>query len=1648
MAIVNVDHTGINALDKEGYTIDIDNNKAKYNQFFKFDATNDKSIRIVDNKKLNSLIAYDGGTEKSTWSFWIKRVGNANDSNERIWMFENGLPYMQFVPPSGAPTDPTRIWFITKARVDESHTANLIWKSVDDVIITGKKQNVSLTIDMSGDLPNIKIYVDGVSAKLLEPTILSTVSSMKIAPFGIDSSRNVIDTTMYICNNGLAGASNRNFNGEFDEMTIWNRILDESEIRQIIDVGRKGIRNYQFDLPRTEDIIFRMDGTTHGNRIIDVTNNFDYGCIFDPSDNIVPLTRTGSSIQLVKEDADLASLSNRLDPFQYPAWKQIRTGEHSVSRAQRKNNIISVENKPKDKTSIINGQILRRKSKRGEGSTNFTEPPITSKYKPMRHTFLFKGNVNPLLGHRITHTYANNLVYFANKELNSRLSLEKTDEQMYDRLFEMYGDPDYPEDENPVNKFLKFTYSEVVWPKEQNTYLARTRGRTRYILDEPGYGEDGYDRQFGTQRAFWRDDVEDRKRTEGRAINSQGYTSSLTTGSGAGQDIFTKVSGTYLGIVGFQYTGSTTSSYSLANSFGVDSIFPMEELSAGVVIYYTGTVKHNITSSLSTGPGSEIANSSSFLAYYHNDYGEINRRINVDIFSKHSQETTTGNPLILTQVAPPLYRAREYIFFTQIDFEDEVGYNVGNLHSSLELLPEPRLKYIFDFVAWESGSRTPSYNTEDFFNEQASGRILSTLDEGLKRKTNLYAGKNPWYDSYEEYSEDIKLLGKDCSLFPEFRISEHMNYFVNDAGGNFRKSNTKFLSIDGSGVRNSSHGETERYDDNFYSHYSHADLLKEKNKVSEDNKNIIKNSNISFKVSGIKKLLPYNGFYPINHIVQIANVFRDSSRVGFSGGFASLQTSGSVILTNNEETRFILRYHESGAIADRCKDYASLEPFFAPGIAMNTIKSGIAVDWPIYTSSFDQNLLVYTLNPQRTTSFVVVGENVGGPQASTDDGSPYESGFSAEMISNVPSSRLPFETLLEPETVPLLRESINTESFLTASLIKEGVIHPISVSYRQGEGSVSTFYNRDWMFGASGPDNLMVRETSPYFYNNGNSNYFVEYKMSMNNFLAEVVKFFLKDRKLVSFSSKSQKEWKEFESNKSYYMDILLKKNEDLTMIKSYFGDYHMTSSTGRVEDNDQSGKYFGPPIRAHFGSNPDTINSVYNNPSYSAYTPPYFEGESIARIKFTPNSPGKKTLEEIFSGSEIENIFSSFDYEGSTVSGSIAHSSSMPVESSLNIFGKTYDKKVVFDLVAGGLEKSRASSIEDLNESGNEKWIISSKFETPVLDFSEQPMEGYSSSYILSGSSGFGIGMWSGYGNIPTGSQGIYAEIRDSFPILTRAATSSTGSLLDQVGFQKSSEKVGQLASSKEISEAIVAIPFLDNQESFTTNIDCHNFIKIDRENFNKQRENVANGQAAISQGDLNSKKTVQSTSISRMIETMENYVIPPQYNFLEYDDIEPFVMYMFEFKHVLDQQDLADIWQGVMPKIAMAAEKDEVEFSHPSGQFEFFHGEDLPQNLRWLVFKVKKKAEWSYFNVTADSTDDDRFQFDFEVGRKAPEYSYNWPYDYFSLVELGKLEIDLEYTNSEDVEKAIQKGSTQTLLNQGGPSAGSLRKRKKLKG
>ena len=208
--------------------------------------------------------------------------------------------------------------------------------------------------------------------------------------------------------------------------------------------------------------------------------------------------------------------------------------------------------------------------------------------------------------------------------------------------------------------------------------------------------------------------------------------------------------------------------------------------------------------------------------------------------------------------------------------------------------------------------------------------------------------------------------------------------------------------------------------------------------------------------------------------------------------------------------------------------------------------------------------------------------------------------------------------------------------------------------------------------------------------------------------------------------------------------------------------------------------------------------------------------------------------------------------------------------------------------------------------------------------------------------------------------------------------------------------------------------VPFIDEPLTSTTKASTvevmdRNFFKISKKLFNFTKSNVDAGKPAIPKNSIyDVEEDIDETSVSDMIKKMQRYNIPPMLDFITYPLKKgefPFVMYIFEFTETLDKNDLSNIWQGLMPQISRTATKQSQIIEHEMNKVNFFEGKEIPENIRWMVFRVKRKANINYFQVTADSQDDDRFKFNFDFGIKEPEYSYNWPYDFCSLVEMARI-------------------------------------------
>lgn len=893
-----------------------------------------------------------------------------------------------------------------------------------------------------------------------------------------------------------------------------------------------------------------------------------------------------------------------------------------------------------------------------------------------------------------------------------------------------------------------------------------------------------------------------------------------------------------------------------------------------------------------------------------------------------SQETAPIPPPTPWLFVSPIYKTGSYsgeLSIYSTSSADAVPYVDANLQG---LLGQPQ--------SFLSGSTSTSSLPSDFYDYPTAslqyvylpnlGKFTEyTWPDDVHRQ----AGRGAWFDSYEDYAKDVRYMGQGYSTIGEYKISDHIENYV-DSG--FFQENKDWLSNAGSYVSASSDSSTGSYVDEFFEQYTNSELLEHFNYFLEDHRSIgAKPTHLKLVCSAVKKLLPYNGFYPTTRTAQLGGLFSQSLGPYISGSFYNETNSSSLALQS------------------------LLQPYFAPGLVFNTIKSGIAVDWPFFTGSSnnDEVNAVWRKNKNDAGGVAydafVLNISSSGFEANLS-GQPVDDWWAFLLSSSYDANtggpgkfhgRLPFESLVGVDNTLLS----GTNIYLMA---------PDKIN--QPSASANTRY--------------------PYFNWNGEKSPYFE--MAMNNFLSEVPNFFLKNKNFSSFVSKPEKNFKPMEVNKTYYMDVILKKTTDMNMVISHFSS-SVPSGASALAGTAQSynGRYFGPPSFARDQVNatyPTVLNSeeldvrAYRmaDPAYAPFTPPYFYGPAKARLSFTPTETRKYSIDEIFancisSGSQV------LPTDLTTELSHFAQNNAMQLKSSVNLFLKE-------------------NALDAPDSTGLDSWKIVPKFECPTLNFTkdssegQNPDSGYQNVYQ-------GRGMWGTYGEIPTGSTGIYISLEESFPEDVYSDTTGStniGSLIDICGFSPSQKRIGELADSKTIHEAIVAIPYVLRDIPNGISIANRNFLKIDG-NVLKEKGN----------------------SVEHMLTRIKNYYLPPFMDFTNPDsDIDPFIFYLFEFDETLDKQDLADVWQGVMPKPALKASKQTITVKHPISDSEAFFGHGVYPDMRWLVFKVKRRARRSY----SDLFESGRDELVGDVNRLIENYNYNWPYDYFSLVELVKFDVEVE--------------------------------------
>tara|TARA_Y100000310_G_scaffold230794_1_gene233323 strand:+ start:32530 stop:43281 length:10752 start_codon:yes stop_codon:yes gene_type:complete len=897
----------------------------------------------------------------------------------------------------------------------------------------------------------------------------------------------------------------------------------------------------------------------------------------------------------------------------------------------------------------------------------------------------------------------------------------------------------------------------------------------------------------------------------------------------------------------------------------------------------------------------------------------------------------------------------------------------------------------------------------------ASGYSLPVLAGDVKWTAGEEAGKDP-YENYSTWGEQVRTVGKDQSLVPEFRISQHLRTYYDKHAGNFLTDNISGIyEISGASIPNSS-------ENNFFKTYSNSDFMKYF-RVIDDSLNDhrsgdlkIERDRIKLKASGLIKFLPYKGFYPAERTLQIAAMFSQS--------YGSTLLQGASIGKRTDTT----------ALFDRNLNFRiAFEPLFSPGIIYNTIKSGIAVGHCVLVNT--ASVYFRQLPASSMSSSTGMSASTQYPEGALYFNKILNLGTGSNDSRGYHLAKVPFETIQDPSVffnannlaaigntravygvgshaVAGFRQIVNARIFDTA-IYDGGAALPAADNTISGEGqqvpNINFSLGQGWLSNATAPSNASAggRIGLPRFTLSDPEG---GYRYAIDNFLCETTNFFMNG--ITSLRSNREDQFQTMKSGSIYKSVVKLYRSKRDATDSSRWDMYTRASAFGFPLGTNWAPP-FAPPTQHEVGT-------------FSHLLPPYYSGEATAELIYTASYDGKPTIDEIFGGLKIkysrQETFQ--NYSASLAIPSPGINSIIPIDKT---GGRLNDPRMQID--SSFNLKEKIQEVPQNTTSQINYWLIQSKFETPILNFANvtQSSPPGSTGLVTDQTSPANLitrGMWHQYGlPITSSTAGVFVEIAD--------AGGEINSLADLVGFQKGiTVRIGDIKKNAVLEEAIVAIPFIVKNHSrqffeYTgTSTNTTNYANVEsamrkyvfppKFDFVRLQEEAEEATAALE--GLSSRRAPPPAS---RIKALRGALKKAE---KAAASVQPILMYVFEFSVKISEQDIADMWQNLPPSIEEKIQEQEIEVE--DRDLLRVMAENT-QDIRWMVFKVKKRAKRDFDIYKRSLVTDD-------TSALAPKlrgpYSYNWPYDYFSLVELASIDATVQWASG-DMQHEIEDDDMITL-------------------
>ena len=548
-------------------------------------------------------------------------------------------------------------------------------------------------------------------------------------------------------------------------------------------------------------------------------------------------------------------------------------------------------------------------------------------------------------------SYQNELTTYANPEIIKDLKVDEIKPHRLDAIYETWFPETNSNSRNKERELRELNYIETIYPREENTFTKNARIRDSYVFY-------GYPTDVRSDRTYIR----------GNGLKAPGEKNQAQIGDGSHPlAIEFQDNGTYANTV----TGSFPD---IANS-----VFPL-------LIHYKKKVNTPGRAGLLGIPAGEFSTNrlpyinkhNHFLHAFFGQYEVVNPKRTSQVSGiadlKFTNFTMSAWPL-----DGPIMDPSDSNFIAGAFGPCPLGsWGVSNsttVDNTFSLSAAGRVSAESGINYGGQGQRGQGMFQNDFGNWPCGLNLLSggplpsivynrKIPQRVARQDEaqapgeILAGEaiwsaadnkpKPFFNSYEEYAEHMRQIGQDHSLVPEFRISEFVeDYFDLESFGDINTIKDDFLSLTGA-VHQHSSGDIQ-VGSQFFKTYGTSDFMKYFGVVTERldvEENFDKPydggmvpTKLTLRCQAVKRFLPYRGFYPAEKIMELGEIFHDNY---LKSGSYTAEPNNYVTGGLSVPARYNLLDHRI-----RNSKQQAMKLIFGPGILMNSIKAGLAVDYPV-----------------------------------------------------------------------------------------------------------------------------------------------------------------------------------------------------------------------------------------------------------------------------------------------------------------------------------------------------------------------------------------------------------------------------------------------------------------------------------------------------------------------------------------------------------------------------------------------------------------------------------------------------------------------------------------------------------------------------